>query len=191
MLELFRRFPLPSDVDPTFRCFLESFQRLAIDRMDSDALPGRNDTDDAIARQRMTTPREMHGHAGDQTLDRNGVRFLLLSRSGIFERDDVFLVVTPLSTRINGLQHITPSGLPFTDSGVKLNFVFGVKFLQDALDRLAGQFVAVPAERFLDNLATETFILFEPLTADEPADTRTRLTGRDKRLPSRRRRLRL
>src|SRR5579863_3069537 len=71
---------VPSDVKPTFWRIGESRERLAIDRVDRNAFPRRDDPNDAIAGQRMTATRVVQRHSRDKSADRNRVICLLAPR---------------------------------------------------------------------------------------------------------------
>src|SRR4051794_16057234 len=63
----FRFVTAPGDIEPAFRLVSKTAERVAVDRVDRDSLAGRDDADDALAGQRVTTAGEMQGHAWNET----------------------------------------------------------------------------------------------------------------------------
>ena len=61
---------VPVDVEETLRRCGEILERVAIRRVDGHALAGRDDAEDALARQRVAAAGEVEGHAADQPGDR-------------------------------------------------------------------------------------------------------------------------
>src|SRR5664279_5277301 len=69
-----RIIDIPAHNEPALRLLLEILQRWRLDRIDRDALAGRNDPDDPVARHRPAVWRELDRQIGIDATNRNSRR---------------------------------------------------------------------------------------------------------------------
>src|SRR6202012_3134796 len=62
---------IPAHIEPALRLLLEILQRRRLDRIDRDALPGRDDADDAVDRPPAAARRELDRQIGIDAADRD------------------------------------------------------------------------------------------------------------------------
>src|SRR5262249_19622470 len=140
---------LPGHVEPALGGVGEAFERLAVDRVDGDALAGGDDPDDAVAWQGMAAAGEMHGHPRDEAGDRHGEEILRLVAAGPpgAERHDLAGArLADLAAREDRIHDLALGLQAGADLGEEIVDGLAVKPLEAGLQRLVAEVVAVLLE---------------------------------------------
>src|SRR3954469_7727638 len=185
----FRFVTAPGDIEPAFRLVSETAERVAVDRVNCDSLAGRDDADDALAGQRVTTAGEMQGHAWNETANWHRRVAPGAAPPRPVEWDDFVLVLGRQWK--GGVGNLSTGRQPLTDCDVQILDGSAIELRQNRFERPFGKVMALLPERLLHDRTAEIEVLGALLRPDKAADAGARLAGDDKPLPGRRRGLRL
>src|SRR5262249_9768667 len=192
---------VPAQIEPALGRILEILERRRLDRVDGNALAGREDADDAVARHRSAIGCEAHRQVGVDAPDRDcsaGLAgHLHFDRLGFFQPEPAALRLRLLRdgggalllvVGVHGAYDVGSAHLAATDRRHHLLDRGPRQPRQRALQLLVGTDACRALAEPLHEAATEAGILVAHGGAGGPADSGARLAGGDQRFPGCRRR---
>ena len=180
----------PGNIQPALRLVGVFFQRLTVNGMYGHAFAGCHNTDDAVARQRMTAAGKMHRHPRNQPLDFQGFALAFFGLDDFletrqFDRLDHFFELRLLISRINRFQNVPTGNNPLADFGINVVNRFRLKIRQYVNQSLFGKLQTFTLEQTFENFLPQRNKLFAFISANITADGCFCLAGNHEPLPLR------